>query len=182
MRRKRSDLPEYLIVDGYNMIGAWPILKKYTQYILDDARNKLQEMLVSLCGASGQTLVLVFDAHERTSSESTQFLTSKQDHRLIFTGNGQTADQFIERFVRENDQSIMTVASNDQLIQILTFSYANRISARELYLQVQLHQKEMDRIAQKRNEFAQRNLLEDAMDAKTRAKLEAIRRGKTLPK
>lgn len=36
---------EYLLVDGYNIIFAWPELKELADVNLDSARTKLQDIL-----------------------------------------------------------------------------------------------------------------------------------------
>ena len=49
-----------LLVDGYNVLGAWPELSKGKP--LADARDALIHRLHDYAGYSGQKVILVFDA------------------------------------------------------------------------------------------------------------------------
>lgn len=51
-------------MDGYNVIGAWPELSALAAESLEDARESLLHSLCNHCGYTGQTLMLVFDAHQ----------------------------------------------------------------------------------------------------------------------
>ena len=54
---------EYLIVDGYNVIGSWPNLKQLSKGNLDHARHKLIEILTEYQAFTGQEIIIVFDAY-----------------------------------------------------------------------------------------------------------------------
>ncbi|HHY09409.1 MAG TPA: GTP-binding protein [Firmicutes bacterium] len=51
---------EYLLVDGYNIIHAWPELKAYARESIDVARLKLLDALASYKGVSSGTIIVVF--------------------------------------------------------------------------------------------------------------------------
>ena len=131
-------MQEWLIVDGYNIIGAWPWLTELAERDFEFARDKLRDQLMNHCGFTGQQLVLVFDAHQIRKNETVQELTLGKGRRkrpvgiVVYTRKSETADNWIERFVREHEGERMTVASSDRLVQVLTFAYATRLSAREL--------------------------------------------------
>ena len=125
----------YLIVDGYNVIGAWQELTALAEDDFAAARDKLADILASHCGYTGEQLVLVFDAHQtrRTETAAEIFTGRGRQKRpvgtVVYTKKGETADNYIERFVAGEE---MTVASGDRLVQVLTFAYASRMSVREL--------------------------------------------------
>ena len=55
-------MKEYLIVDGYNIIGAWPELQKLKEENLEYARARLIEILSVHAALSKRKVILVFDA------------------------------------------------------------------------------------------------------------------------
>jgi len=128
----------YLIVDGYNVIGAWPELTALSEEDFAAARDLLADTLASHCGFTGEQLVLVFDAHQTRRTETTEeIFVGRGRHKkpvgvVVYTRKGETADNYIERFVRQHVGENMTVVSGDRLVQVLTFAYASRMSAREL--------------------------------------------------
>lgn len=132
----------YLIVDGYNVIGAWPELTMLAEEDFAAARDYLKDTLASHCGYTGEQLVLVFDAHQTRRTEMTEeIFVGKGKHKrpvgtVVYTRKGETADNYIERFVRLHEGESMTVVSGDKLVQVLTFAYASRMSARELSAEV----------------------------------------------
>ena len=61
--RAKRDGTRFLIVDGYNIIGAWPELSKLKDTDLEGARDKLIHMLAEYQSFSGMKVYLVFDAY-----------------------------------------------------------------------------------------------------------------------
>ena len=57
-------MEEYLLVDGYNIIFAWPELNELSKDNLDSARRKLMDILCNYQGYKGCNLILVFDAYK----------------------------------------------------------------------------------------------------------------------
>ena len=55
--------PEYLLVDGYNIIFAWDSLKKIAADNLDAARAQLIHILANYRGWRQCRLIVVFDAY-----------------------------------------------------------------------------------------------------------------------
>ncbi|MGI6192730.1 MAG: NYN domain-containing protein [Christensenellales bacterium] len=169
----------YLIVDGYNVIGNWPELMSLAEEDFAAARDYLKDTLASHCGYTGEQLVLVFDAHQTRRTETTEeIFVGKGRHkrpvgRVVYTRKGETADNYIERFVRQNAGETMTVVSGDRLVQVLTFAYASRMSARELQLEVRKTAKLMEEHATNRKKkFA----LETRLGGETYVALDEWRR------
>ncbi|HLQ40026.1 MAG TPA: NYN domain-containing protein [Tetragenococcus sp.] len=137
-----------LIVDGYNMIGAWPELKKLkNQDLLEDARELLLQQLSNFAKYENLPVICVFDAQFVPGITQNY---SKYDLEVVFTEEGETADSYIERAAGElNDiKTQVTVATSDLAEQWVIFSQgALRSSARELYKSVskieeKIHQKQ----------------------------------------
>ncbi|WEV45491.1 NYN domain-containing protein [Streptococcaceae bacterium ESL0687] len=124
---------QLLIVDGYNMIGAWKKTRQAFQHNrLEEARDYLLEKLSEYANFEGIEVVCVFDA-QYVPGVRTSF--KKYNVLVIFTEEDETADSYIERLAGEcND--ILTqvyVATSDLAEQWVVFSQgAARISAREL--------------------------------------------------
>lgn len=169
----------HLIVDGYNVICAWPELSALALEEFSAARDRLADILASHCGFTGEQLVLVFDAHQTRNTETAyEISVGKGRHRrpvgtVVYTKKGETADNYIERFVRLHAGEEMTVASGDRLIQVLTFAYAARMSARELLETVAKTAKLMaEKTENRKKKFA----LESRIDAVTYDALDDWRR------
>ena len=63
---------EYLIIDGYNVIGNWPELKRLSAASLEDAREKLVEILAEYQAFTGKQIIIVFDAYRSKGRKETE--------------------------------------------------------------------------------------------------------------
>ncbi|WP_173917973.1 NYN domain-containing protein [Halobacillus sp. Marseille-Q1614] len=125
-----------LIVDGYNMIGAWPELQKLKDRDLGQARDLLIEMMAEYRAYKGDRVIVVFDAYH------VRGLDNKQKNfkiEVIYTKENETADERIEKLAGQlNDiRTQVYVATSDYAEQRTIFAQgAFRKSARELYIEV----------------------------------------------
>ena len=140
-----------LIVDGYNVVHAWPSLKRLlASATLEDARDELIRRLAVLELVSGETVTVVFDAHHSAS-----LTNSEQDVdgiRVIFTRKGHSADHVIERLAYEASGAgqVITVATSDRFQRDLVRGMGGAvISALELERRVEEAEKEMTRRVQR---------------------------------
>ena len=84
-----------LIVDGYNVIHAWPSLKRLLGVSLESARDKLVERL-SVFGLVTETdVTVVFDAHHSSAMANAE--ENVEGVHVVFTRKGHSADHAIER-------------------------------------------------------------------------------------
>ncbi|WP_181351073.1 NYN domain-containing protein [Thalassobacillus sp. CUG 92003] len=125
-----------LIVDGYNMIGAWPELKQLKETDLGQARDLLIEMMAEYQSYTGDRVIIVFDAYHVKGLSKKQ-----QDYKIevLYTKEHETADERIEKLAGElNDvRTQVYVATSDFAEQRTIFGQgAFRKSARELYIEV----------------------------------------------
>ena len=51
-----------LLVDGYNVIGAWDVPKK-ERLPIEEARERLVHLIADYAGFSGEEVIVVFDGH-----------------------------------------------------------------------------------------------------------------------
>ncbi|MGX7199532.1 NYN domain-containing protein [Enterococcus nangangensis] len=135
---------ELLIVDGYNMIGAWPeLVKLKNQDRLEDAREGLLHRLSNYAKFEGLPVIVVFDAQFVPGVAQTY---QKYQLEVIFTEEGETADSYIERLAGEKNNRLtqVAVATSDLAEQWVVFSQgALRISANELFKRVKKSEKEI---------------------------------------
>jgi len=128
-------MEEILIVDGYNIIGAWADLRELKDKgNLAEARDKLLDWLIEYQAFSGRKVITVFDAHQ-VPGQGRKF---NKNITVYYTKENVTADELIERLVRElhNRRKTIYVATSDYTEQNITFGQgALRISARELALE-----------------------------------------------
>jgi len=135
-----------LIVDGYNIIGAWPQLRALKdQDRMDEARDLLIAKLAEYQGFSGIKTIVVFDAYTVPGIGRTQ-----KDFRIdvYFTKEKETADEKIEKLVYEffDKNRQIYVATSDYTSQRVIFGQgALRKSARELLLDIESIGKEIEK-------------------------------------
>lgn len=132
-----------LIVDGYNIIGAWDELKRLKEEDLGQARDRLIDMLADYQAYTGTKVIVVFDAHYVPGAESK---LESYKIEVIFTKEKETADECIERLVSiyKNVQTQVYVATSDFLEQRITFGRgALRKSARELLIDIREIEREI---------------------------------------
>lgn len=138
--RPAEKKPEYLLVDGYNVIFAWEELAELAGRRegnevtgnLDAARGRLTDILCNYQALKGCEVILVFDAYRITGGR-TEWSDYHNIH-VVFTGEALTADRYIERFAHEKGKEYdITVATSDGMEQIITRGQGCRlISSREL--------------------------------------------------
>ena len=131
---------DILLVDGYNIIGAWKELRALKTDKLIDARDRLIEMMAEYKAYTGWRVIVVFDAHLVPGIEKKK---KQYDVEVIFTGKNETADERIEKLTNQlktrRDQ--IHVATSDMTEQWVIFAHgALRISARELEIEMELVQ------------------------------------------
>jgi predicted RNA-binding protein with PIN domain len=136
-------LLEILLVDGYNIINAWPELKKTAEYSLEDARQQLLDIMQDFQGYKGYRIIVVFDAHMIKGGIEKKETAGKVE--VVYTRENETADHYIERWTDGIQKNMrVMVATSDFLQQTIVMSRgAVRISARELLDQVRAFQKEI---------------------------------------
>lgn len=130
-------MKEYLLVDGYNIIFAWPELKKQADENLEAARYRLADMLCNYQGYKNIGVILIFDGHKSKGNEGNIFHYHNID--IVYTKEAQTADNFIELVTQKIGRKVhIRVATSDGLEQIIILGKgAARMSARELKLEIE---------------------------------------------
>ncbi len=152
---------EYLIVDGYNLIFAWDELKKLAEDRLDLARARLVDLLSSYCGYTKSELVLVFDGFRTPGNPGSR--TKVHNIHVVYTGDGETGDAYIERIVDEIGRNYdVRVVTSDNLIRLSALrSGVLRTSSREFALEAEWVLGQIEEILKKSNQNAHTTKLRD---------------------
>ncbi|GAB4074380.1 ribosome-dependent mRNA decay endonuclease Rae1/YacP [Barrientosiimonas marina] len=127
---------DVLVVDGYNIIGAWEELKQLKLQDIGQARDRLIELLADYKAYTGMRVIVVFDAYYVKGLASK---LNSYEIEIIYTKENETADECIERIVTDLKNVInhVYVATSDYAEQRTVFGRgALRKSARELYIEL----------------------------------------------
>ena len=121
--------PEYLLVDGYNIVFAWDELKAAAKENLDAARQMLMDILSNYQGFKKNVVILVFDAYK--VPRSVQDVTRYHNIYVVYTKEAETADAYIERATYEiGRHHRVRVATSDGAEQLIILGHgALRLSA-----------------------------------------------------
>ncbi len=125
-----------LVVDGYNIIGAWDELSSLKDKDMAQARDRLIEMMAEYRAYSGYRVIIVFDAYfvQGIANKKQKFKVE-----IIYTKEKETADDCIEKLAKSlktvRNQVYVTTSDYDE--QRTVFGQgALRISARELAIEM----------------------------------------------
>lgn len=127
---------EYIVVDGYNVVYAWPELAVLVEKSLEHARDRLVDILANYAGFSGDRVVVVFDAHRvKGNVERYEEVNGVQ---IFYTREDETADSLIERLVGDmpKDGNIRVVTSDWDEQRVVFGRGAYRMTPGELLAQV----------------------------------------------
>ncbi|HJA63777.1 MAG TPA: TetM/TetW/TetO/TetS family tetracycline resistance ribosomal protection protein [Candidatus Intestinimonas stercoravium] len=135
--KARDQGPEYLLVDGYNIIYAWDELKAVAQENMDAARQLLMDLLSNYQGFKKCVVILVFDAYKvpRNVGEVVHY----HNIHVVYTKEAETADAYIEKATYEiAKHHRVRVATSDGAEQLIILGHgALRISARTFRAEVE---------------------------------------------
>ena len=175
--KEAKPVKEYLLVDGYNVIHAWPDLKELAQMNFEAARNKLMDILCNYQGYKKIPVILVFDAYKVEGFQ--QEIQKYHNIHVVYTKEAETADQYIEKVVHEIGKRYhVTVVTSDGIEQIVTLGQGGTlISSREFLEEVNIVRKQIEADIADRKETA-KNYLFQHMDEDMAKEMEEVRLGK----
>jgi uncharacterized protein len=192
MAPKRQEV--ILLVDGYNVIGAWkdlypneetPLQQTHGEE-LEVARNRLIEQLINFSSFEGYFTTVVFDAHNRDTPSVTEVLTPNVS--IYYTEYKETADTYIEKFcaAHRTDTRLKTrvlVATSDRAQQLTVGGYgAEWLSSLQLVNNIESSSRKSRDAAfgkKKPQKGTGSGRLFNSLDAESQAVLSAMVHGKT---
>ena len=164
-----------LVVDGYNVIGAWELAAK-KGWSFEECREQLTVRLEEYAAFHGCEVILVFDG-----TRSERLLRSHETRgavEIVFTRHGEIADQYTERLCDGQPRyREVRVATSDNVEQTVILGRgATRLPSRELLREMaQAHAAQRDQIS--RLPAAKSNMLISRLPKPQRDALEKMRRG-----
>ncbi|MBQ1491340.1 MAG: TetM/TetW/TetO/TetS family tetracycline resistance ribosomal protection protein [Blautia sp.] len=167
------DAERYLLVDGYNILFAWPELASLAKADVGAAQLKLMDILSNYQGLRPCTLILVFDAYKLTGHAEEVF--PYHNIHVVYTKEAETADMYIEKTVHKlAKKHEVTVATSDGTEQIIIMGGgARRLSAQTLKEEIEAATLQMHEELRLRRRSS-KNYLFDQVDEKTAAILQDI--------
>ncbi|WP_296140914.1 NYN domain-containing protein [uncultured Anaerococcus sp.] len=133
------------IIDGYNVINAWPNLSDISKSSLESAREKLIDELAEYKSMSGEEIIIVFDAYNLDRPKET--ISEKFGMKIVYTKRFQTADTYIEKQILKIFQKHnLKVVTDDGQIQILASNKgAVRMTSTELKSEIYNNRRKINR-------------------------------------
>ncbi len=170
---------EHYIIDGYNVIHAWPELN-VLQGELAEARDRLIHILSEYGAYEKYDVTIVFDA---LFTEDEEHIEQQGEHlTVIYTGAGATADSCIERLAYESvrrGREVHVVSSDGAVESVILGAGAYRHPALEFRRAVRrVKQHLRDRYLGEVKIPLTRSEVGDRLDSDTAAKLDALRKQK----
>ena len=166
--REQFSGPEYLLVDGYNIIFAWDELKDIARDNLDAARKALCDLLCNYQGYKKCEVILVFDAYKVKGGLGS--VEKYHNIHVVYTKEAETADAYIEKTTYElGKKHRVKVATSDGPEQLIILGHgALRMSASNFYEELTQVQGQIAGVLGKNNQktktWAVRAAMEKAMD------------------
>ena len=123
--------PEYLLVDGYNVIFSWDNLKKLADSSIDGARNALINILCNYQGYKRCEVIVVFDAYKVKGNH--REIEKVNNITVVYTKEAEIADMYIEKASLDlAKKHKVRVVTSDALEQVIILGNgALRVSSRE---------------------------------------------------
>ena len=108
-------MPLTILIDGYNLLGAFGKPRPEQGGAAEETREALINRLSLYSQRKGHPVTVVFDAwQEPTGLERHEHRTGVQ---VVYTKRGERADQVLQRLAREHGRACAVVSSDLEIIQ-----------------------------------------------------------------
>lgn len=134
--------PDYLLVDGYNVIFSWDRLHRMAEDDITAAREMLINVLCNYQGFKKCEVILVFDAYKVKGNREVERIG---DINIVYTKEAETADMYIEKVSHQlAKKHRVRVVTSDALEQLIILGGgALRVSSREFEAEVREAEEEI---------------------------------------
>ena len=156
--------PEYLLVDGYNVIFAWDELKAIARDNLDAARKSLMDLLSNYQGFRKCRVILVFDAYKVPGGQGS--VREYEGIFVVYTKERQTADAYIEKTTYElRKEERVRVVTSDNAEQLIILGHgALRVSASAFHAEIEAAEGQIADILRRNNQTAGTRAVRTALE------------------
>ena len=146
-----QQLPEYLLVDGYNIIFDWEELNQLARENMDAARHALIRILSNYQGFKQCNVIVVFDAYKVSGGAGS--VEKENNIFVVYTKEAETADSYIERVTYQlGTKRRVRVATSDGAEQMIIMGHGTlRVSARMLRREIEQAEQEIHQIIERNN-------------------------------
>ncbi len=174
---KKNRSNEYILVDGYNIIHAWDNLSEIATESLEEARDKLLDIMCNYKGLIGSEVIVVFDAYKVKNNKGN--IHQFRNITVVYTKEAETADHYIERTAKQlTKEYSVKVATSDYLEQIIIMGAgAIRMTPKELRISID-DAKTKGRRKMDERKPAKNNMFIDNLDPETAKIFDQMRYGK----
>ena len=161
---ERDSGPEYLLVDGYNIIFAWDELKSVARDNLDAARRQLCDLLCNYQGYQKCRVIVVFDAYKVKGGLGS--VEKYHNIHVVYTREAETADAYIERATYEiGRRHRVRVATSDGPEQLIILGHgALRLSASNFHEEIERVQGQIAAVLDRNNQKTKSGAVRSAME------------------
>lgn len=138
--------PDYLLVDGYNVIFSWDSLRELSGESIEGARSRLINILCNYQGYKRCEVILVFDAYKVKGNN--REVERVNNINIVYTKEAETADMYIEKVSHKlAKKHKVRVVTSDALEQLIILEGgALRVSSREFLFEVEQAEEEIRKI------------------------------------
>lgn len=176
MKRQRA----CFLIDGYNVIHAWPALSRLAAVELAQARDRLLHLLMEYGAFEQYEVTIVFDALFTTDEAHEERHGAHM--AVLYTAAGETADSRIERLAYDwvrDGREVHVVTSDGAEQSVILGAGAYRLPARELWRRIQKFQERLKKeYLVTTRQAVGRNEVSDRIDQRVAAQLDDLRRRK----
>ena len=103
----------HVIVDGYNVIRQSTTLRAEEELSLEHGREALVEKLRQYKRIKRHRITIVFDGADKVTLAEEK--TQQKGIKIIYSGQGRTADSVIRRICRDQGENVVVVTSDGEL-------------------------------------------------------------------
>lgn len=109
---------KYMLIDGYNVVHAWPELRELANADINAAAGRLIDIVSNYQGMTGINTILVFDAYKVPGHKTEVY--EFDNIKVVYTKTSETADRYIERYAHDNGKKYdITVVTSDGVEQVI---------------------------------------------------------------
>jgi len=162
--REQVSGPEYLLVDGYNIIFAWDELKTIARDNLDAARKALCDLLCNYQGYQKCVVIVVFDAYKVKGGLGS--VEKYHNIHVVYTKEAETADAYIEKATYEiGKKHRVKVATSDGSEQLIILGHgALRVSASSFHEEMERVRGQISGVLDRNNQKTKQGAVRAAME------------------